>query len=317
MDATATKVITTCRGMSDEPREIDGDRTMYRVVRGLFRDAIGFVEHAEGIRAGDIARPTDTAVGPPTRADWDTLSKFIYGCTRLLLSEDLREYHHPGQDTRVTEHNGATLWAALEADYGDTSLKSKDSSAMMARIVGVEDLQDGAMLPSAAIRLIVNANRRLPDNNRQTSDNMRTIIFRMLPPCLSSKVDLWEDKDPPPPLHDLLNDIRQAESKYPWTTADAKMDDISPPRGLHSTSKVFLSPAQHIREQTKAHACNLCGDDCPRNKCKMKFCRHYRKRMQPLERRLLDRLRTAGGGAAKESRGERRGQRGCVDARCG
>ena len=107
MDATATKVIITCRGMSDEPREIDGDRTMYRVVRGLFRDAIGFVEHAEGIRAGDTARPTDTAVGPPTRADWDKLNKFIYGCTRLLLSEDLREHHHPGQDTRVTEHNGA------------------------------------------------------------------------------------------------------------------------------------------------------------------------------------------------------------------
>ena len=280
-NSSGQKVIATCRGSDrDNPREIDGDRANFRFVKELFIDAVEFVEHAGAVRSGDQTRPASSATGPPTRAQWDSTNKWIYTCTRLLLSEELREYHQPTQDSRVKKHDGASLWEALEEDFGDSALTAKDSSTMLARIVGVKTLKDGGIPPSAAVRVVVNANSRLPGANKQSADNMRTIVYRMLPPCLSTKVDVWEERDPPTALHTLVVEIRQAESKFAWDRDKVvDIDTVSPLEAPGEKPFAFLSQHQSASVRgSSTWTCSVCKEDCPRDRCKMRICRHCKKR---------------------------------------
>ena len=96
---------------------------------------------------------------------------------------------------------------------------------------------------------MVNANSRLPGANKQSADNMRTIVYRMLPPCLSTKVDVWEERDPPTALHTLVVEIRQAESKFAWDRATAVTIDVVSPLEEDGGTKTFaliLDPAPEV-----------------------------------------------------------------------
>ena len=227
MDSAWSRIISVAQ-QNDPSHLINSDRANYRSIKSRYIDALNMHSYAERIRNGTLTAPgaTDTA---PTAAEWADVNRRIYSSTRQLLTDALRDLHHPDQDPAVTDGDGCSLWAALEARYGEAQTPANDHSLTAGQITQCPYLNDRSYRPSTVLLVLINANARLPAAFRLDAAQMRAVFLRILPPCLETQ-RLFIERDTTLVTPMLVRDqVERDERQFMWLDVTFGLDDVSPP----------------------------------------------------------------------------------------